>query len=86
MERNLTVVSYSHILIMETDFLLKGLSFSLYFLASVDFPYPRDEKCVISSPYFRHYNESPCFRCTVYHLPMYRMRFQFSQGAANSFC
>jgi len=48
MERNLTVVSYSHILITETEF-LQELSFFLYFLASVGFPDPRNGMC--ASPF-----------------------------------
>ena len=85
MERNLTVVSYSHILIMETEFLQKEFSFFFTFIVPVGFPDPRNGMCVLSFRHFRPCNESPCSRRTVYYFPMDILRFQFPHDVASRF-
>jgi hypothetical protein len=81
MERNLTVVPYSHILIIETEFLQKELSYSSYFLF---FRSHKWDVC-ISLRYFRPCIESACFRCTIYYLPLNMLGFHFPHDVASNF-
>jgi len=85
MEHNLTVVSYSHILIMETEFLQKELSFFFIFLSIGRFSRSQKWDVCISLQHFRPCNESVCFRCTIYYLPLDTLRFHFPYDVASNF-
>ena len=84
MERNLTVASYSHILIIETEFLQKELSFFFIFLSISWFSRSQKWDLCISLRYFRPCNESACFRCTIYYLPLDMPRFHFPHDVASN--